>query len=383
MKILHVTPAYYPATYWGGPIFSVYALNNALAQLPNVTLKILTTDSAGPQLRERLNTTRLSGLYENQEIVITKRVASADVSIQLFAKLPSLVRWADVVHLTSAYSFPTIPTLAVCRALRKPLVWSPRGSILSAREWEGARHRRIKRLWEVLCSTLIRRGMVITHTTSEPERQATQARLPKARAVIVPNGVDIPAVLADREWLPNGNLRLMYLGRLSPEKGIENLLHALVQLNDPRVSLTIFGIGATAYTAELKSLAAQLGLLERGVSFAGHVNGNAKHEAFRMTDVCVVPSHTENFSMVVAEALAHGVPVIASWGTPWQQIRDKRCGLWVENSPESLGQAISTIRLCNLSQMGHRGREWMRTEFAWNSIARAMHRVYEEAMEEG
>ena len=47
MKILHITPAYYPATYWGGPIFSVYHLNNALATIPGIERKVLTTNSAG------------------------------------------------------------------------------------------------------------------------------------------------------------------------------------------------------------------------------------------------------------------------------------------------------------------------------------------------
>ena len=47
MRILHITPTYYPATYWGGPIFSVYALNNALAALPDIELKVLTTNVVG------------------------------------------------------------------------------------------------------------------------------------------------------------------------------------------------------------------------------------------------------------------------------------------------------------------------------------------------
>lgn len=65
MKILHVTPSYYPATYRGGQIFPVYALNNALARFPDVTFKALTTDAAGPRVSERLNYAELSDLYPN------------------------------------------------------------------------------------------------------------------------------------------------------------------------------------------------------------------------------------------------------------------------------------------------------------------------------
>lgn len=376
MKILHVTPAYYPAIYWGGPIFSVYALNNALARLRDVSLKVLTTDTAGPQLEDRLDRINLVALYPNQEVIMTHRIAGADVSIELLRKLPALIRWADVVHLTATYSFPTIPTLVLCRIFNKPLVWSPRGAIQDAHEWEGSRRRQLKRVWERICNTLIRRGKVVTHTTSERERVATQERLPRAAAVIVPNGVDVPEVLPERNWLPDGRLRLMYLGRLSPKKGIENLLHAIARIDAPTISLTIYGAGDVVYATSLEELAGRLGLLGKSVFFAGNVDGEAKSAAFTSADVCVVPSHTENFCMVVAEALAHGVPVIASRGTPWAEIEEKRCGLWVDNSPESLARAIVKIRAMDLSEMGKRGRDLMKTVYDWNAIAGSMRNIY-------
>lgn len=376
MKILHITPAYYPATYWGGPILSVYALNNALARLSDVSLRVLATDSSGPLLKDRLDIASLVGLYPNQEMIMTHRVSGACVSLELLQKLPGLVRWADVVHLTGTYSFPTIPTLVVCRVFDKPVVWSPRGAVQDAHEWEGSRRRRLKRVWEWICNALIVRGKVITHTTSERERIATQARIPNATAMIVPNGVYVPDILPERDWLPGDRLRLMYLGRLSPKKGIENLLHAIDRLDDPTVSLTIYGAGDVAYTASLNELAEHLGLLGKSVFFAGHVDGEAKSAAFHAVDLCVVPSFTENFCGVVAEALAHGVPVIASRGTPWEGVEEKKCGIWVGNSPESLAKAITKIRVMDLREMGSRGRDWMRAEYGWSAIAASMQKIY-------
>jgi glycosyltransferase involved in cell wall biosynthesis len=384
INVLHITPTYYPATYWGGPIFSVYGLNNALARLPGVSLKVLTTDAAGPGVAERVDVQNLDdGLFVNQEVLFTRRVAGAEVSFELLFRLPSLIRWADVVHLTATYSFPTIPTLFLCRVLDKPVVWSPRGAIQEAYEWAGAPRKRLKRAWERLCNALIRPGRAVAHVTSERERVATQARIPRAKAVIVPNGVDVPDSLPDRVWQPDGRLRLMYLGRISPKKGIENLLHAMCQLVDSDISLRIYGTGPSDYVASIKHLAARLGLRNPMVEFAGHVDGEDKTEAFRTTDVCVVPSFSENFCMVVPEALAHGVPVIASQGTPWRQIEDKHCGLWVDNSPASLVQAILQIRSAPLAEMGRRGREWVEAEYSWESIAGKMVDVYRELVSVG
>jgi glycosyltransferase involved in cell wall biosynthesis len=376
MNILHVVPSYYPATYWGGPIFSVYALNNALARQPGVALTVLTTDAAGARANDRLDKSKLAGLYPRQRVIITRRLAGSSVSPELLCKLPGLVRRADVVHLTATYSFPTLPTLLLCRLLDKPLVWSPRGAIQDAHEWEGSRRRGAKRVWERLCNLLIRKGRVLAHTTSERERAATQERVPRAAAVIVPNGVDIPAQPPPRRRLAGDRLRLMYMGRLSPKKGIENLLEAIALLNDPAVSLTIYGGGEADYTARLQAKAKQLGLPAGAAVFAGQVDGADKSAAFADADACVIPSYTENFCMVVAEALAHGMPVIASRGTPWAEVENKRCGLWVDNSPESLARAISKIRGMDLPEMGARGRDWMRDTFSWDTLAREMMALY-------
>ncbi|TRX01779.1 glycosyltransferase [Candidatus Methylobacter oryzae] len=378
MKILHVIPSYYPATYWGGPIFTAYALNNALAKFSGITLKVLTTDTAGLLPSQRLDYALLDDLYPNQEVLMTPRIAGASVSIELLRKLPSLVRWADVVHLTAIYSFPTIPTLLICRMLRKPVVWSPHGAIQDAHEWPGSKRKNLKRVWEMLCSFLITKEKVIVHVTSERERVATQTRIPKAKAAIVPNGVEIPNAMSQRSWVPEGKLRLLYLGRLAPKKGIENLLHAMAILNDQTVILSIHGTGDAVYARNLCDLANKLGILNKNVFFVGHVDGNPKTQAFYHADACVVPSHTECFCMVVAEALAHGVPVIASHGTPWADLETKHCGLWVGNSPESLAQAITGIRSMELAAMGNRGREWMKQEFSWSSVAHNMLKLYKE-----
>lgn len=382
MKVLHITPAYYPATYWGGPIFTVYALNNELAKLPGVTVRILTTDTAGPKLTQRLNSSKLAGQcqHPNQEVLITPRIAGASVSLEMLWKLPSLIGWAEVVHLTAIYSFPTLPTLLICRMLRKPVVWSPHGAVQDVYEWPGSKRKGLKRAWEALCNLLIVPGKAVTHVISERERVATQTRIPKAKSVIVPNGVDIPNAIPNRSWMPEGKLRLLYLGRLSPKKGIENLLHMMALLNDPAIVLFIYGNGDGVYATSLHDLAIKLGVFDRTVFFLGHVDGEKKEQAFFQSDVCIVPSYTECFCMVIAEALAHGVPVIASHGTPWEKIEEKRCGLWVDNSPESLAQAVIGIRTMKLETMGHLGREWMKLEFSWHSVAHNMFMLYKQVV---
>ncbi|NOY71251.1 MAG: glycosyltransferase [Gammaproteobacteria bacterium] len=383
MKLLHITPTYYPATYWGGPIFSVYALNNVLATLPDLELKVLTTDSAGPQVSDHLNIQDLVGTYPGYEVIFSRRIADASVSVEFLRRFVPLIRQADVVHLTATYSFPTIPTLIVCRLLRKPLVWSPRGAILDAYDWDGARKRGIKKVWERVCNFIIRPGSVTLHVTSEDERHASLSRIPRAEAVIIPNGVETLPSLRECEWLPEGRLRLIFMGRLSPKKGVENLLKAIKLMEeDQSVELTIYGTGDDHYRDSLIELAEDLDILGKSVDFAGHVDGNDKRTAFLNADMCIIPSYTENFCMVVAEALGHGVPVVASHGTPWAEVEERDCGLWVDNSPEVLVQSIRVMRSRDLSAMGRNGWEWMKECYSWNIVGDAMYDVYASLLSE-
>ena len=384
MKILHITPAYYPATYWGGPIFTVWHLNNALASLPDVELKVLTTDSAGPRILDRLDVSELDRQwYPNQEVIFSRRIAAACVSPGLLKRLTMLIRWSDVVHLTATYSFPTIPTLIACRWFDKPLVWSLRGAILDDDAWMCLKKKRLKWLWLKVCKTLIRSGRVCLHVTSEQEKMISMARIPHANTVVVKNGVKLPSSVPKREWQPGGRLRLLFMGRLAPKKGVENLLDAMKMLeDDSRIALNLCGSGDKAYSSKLNAHAKKLDLPESRVCFLGHVDGQDKTSAFLNADVCVVPSFSENFCIVVAEALASGLPVIVSSRLPqWQDVESRGCGLWMENDPATLAQAIRKMRDMDLSAMGQKGWRWMKEEFEWATIGKKMLNEYRRIIE--
>ena len=295
------------------------------------------------------------------------------VSLALLRLLPSYIRWADAVHLTAVYSFPTIPTLLLCNILDKPLVWSPRGSL---QRWEGSTHPMLKAEWEWVCRIMAPKKLTL-HVTSENEAKESQKRFPNIDIAVIPNAVEIPDQVTH---VPeNGILRLLYLGRLHPKKGIANLLSACKRLNDnsnAAWSLTLAGTGDPVYVKTLRVRIEEL-KLGKLVQMVGAVKGKMKQELFENSDAVVVPSHTENFGMVVAEALAHGVPVIASKGTPWGRVEEMGCGLWVDNDPESLAKAIEQMSQMPLFEMGRRGREWMEKEFSWSDRAQDMMKLYE------
>jgi glycosyltransferase involved in cell wall biosynthesis len=298
------------------------------------------------------------------------------ISFGLLRALRGYIDWADVVHLTAVYSFPTLPTLSYCRFFGKPMVWSPRGAL---QRWEGSTRLIAKSLWELACRNLALKEKLVLHTTSEAEAAQSLKRFPGVRAVIVRNGVELPLDLKKTD--PKGILRLAYLGRLDPIKGLEALLEACSLLDretDPW-HLDIAGTGTSAYLNFLKAKVAEL-RLDPHVQFLGEVSGRAKEDFLANSDVVLAPSYVENFGMAIAEALAHEVPVIASRGTPWEGLQTKGCGLWVDNDPQSLAAAIREIRTMPLGEMGRRGRLWMEREFSWHFVSNQMLAVYRECL---
>jgi len=376
MKVLHVTPTYYPATYWGGPIFSTHALCNALARRSDLDLRVLTTNAAGPERAQRVKSDGFPMRFPaGYDVYFTRRILGRDIAPGLIARLWPMVGWADVVLLTGTYSFPTIPTLLTCRLRGKPVAWSPRGALQASHEWSEARRPSLKRQWESVCRAVKPRRCVL-HVTAEVEKAASEARLPGFQAAIISNGVEVPETLPSRQWMPHGVLRLMFISRLDKKKGLENLLRAIPLIRQ-EVTLDVYGTGESDYLRSLEELVARLGIGER-VRFGGHVDGAAKLSAFINADVLVLPTFSENFGMVVAEALAHGVPAVVSHGAPWLGLEQHGCGCWVNNAPETLADAIEWMRSQDLAAMGRRGRAWMQTDYSWDFLAGRMHALFED-----
>jgi len=371
-----VVPSFHPAHVYGGPIGSTYELCRNQAKL-GCEVRVLTTDANG--LGQVLEVEKDHDVLfeEGFSVRYCRRRLRHSVSPTLLRLLRQYVSWADVVHLFYVYSFPTFPTLLHCHWLSKPLVWSPLGAL---QRWGGSSRRGSKAVWDFLWYQSVDLSRLTLQVTSEREQGETLTRFPRLRTRVIPNGVDAPDHLDRTER--NGDLRLLFIGRLDPIKGIEGLLQACSRLSADSEfawSLTIAGWGAPPYVAHIKEQITALGL-DRRVHLVGGVLGEAKKKLFENSDVAIVPSHVESFGIVVAEALAHGVPVIASKRTPWSGLERKECGLWVDNDPETLARAIRTISTMPLREMGLRGREWMQQEFSWRSVASQMLDLYRESV---
>ena len=365
MKILHLVPTFYPATYWGGPIWSTKAICDGIAALDDAQVRVLTSDAAGPAIADRVVPVPLG-----YPVHYARRVAGHCISPGLLARMPGAIQWADIVHVTGTYNMPTLPAFVLARAMGKPVVWSPRGGLQATEDWPDAPHRGIKHGFEHLAN-LLRPKDAVLHVTAPQEATQGTSRLGKISFAVIPNAVDVPVNIAPRETRDK-QCRLMFLSRLHPKKGVEALFEAMTRL-PAHFTLDIYGAGDATYVRMLQMRA---NLSGGRIRLHGHVEGAEKAAAFAGADLFVLPSHSENFGIVVAEALAHGLPVLTTRTTPWRDLERHGCGRCIDLPNSDLAAEIVAMSGQDLVQMGLRGRAWVRRDFSKAAMVDAFADLY-------
>jgi glycosyltransferase involved in cell wall biosynthesis len=215
------------------------------------------------------------------------------------------------------------------------------------------------------------------HATADQEAE-NLARLNLDVPVhMIPNGVDIPALRS----VPSGALRTaLFIGRLYPVKGLPLLIEAWSRVRPSCWRLVLAGPDEAGHRAELETLIARYAL-EDVVQFAGPLHGDAKETALFGADLFVLPSHSESFGMAIAEALAHGLPVLTTVAAPWPALNQPAPGQnwsvpamgWrTAISADGLAAALSEATahdVSTLRAMGARGRAFVTAEFGWDRAA--------------
>lgn len=181
--------------------------------------------------------------------------------------------------------------------------------------------------------------------------------------------------------IPSGKRLLLFLSRLHPKKGLPLLFTAMSKLNEllEEWSLIIAGFeDVSGYQRELEQLAKSLNISEK-IVFVGPLFGQDKQDVFAASDILVLPTHSEGFGIIVADALAAGVPVLTTYGAPWEELRSHNCGWWVEISEQGiyngLRDAISKSKQ-ELVEMGYRGKLLVKSKYTWPQVTKMTIELY-------
>lgn len=312
----------------------------------------------------------------------SKFAYAPDLRKQMF----DLVDSSTVVYVNNLWNgFPYL-AYRFCKANDVPYVVAPRGGLFPWSLSQGVFRKKIA--WMLFQRRMLSEASFV-HVTSEDERDAIKTLGITSKIVLAPHGVTIPPLdsLGSREQSakklgldPNGTY-LLFMSRLHSKKGLDMLLSVWpkVAREYSGAKLMVVGPDYGGYTKTFERM--KEADKEHIVFVPKLVGGEEKENFFNLSDIFVLPSYTENFGVVIAEALARAKLVVTTYDTPWSPLNKMGGGIVVHSNESDLEKALR----CALEMpskerklMGRKGREYVSDNYSWRSAADNFWRALKE-----
>lgn len=333
-----------------------------------------------------------SELKKHTELIVATRISPDPININgvtiKFFKI-SVVRWFSMmkefyvflekekpclVHINGIWSPQNWAFQYVAQKLGIKVILSPHGML---EPWIMAHHPLKKKIALLLYQKKAIQKAVYLHATAQMEAKNIQALGFTKPICIIPNGINLKDVKAIKNNY--GTRKMVFLSRIHPKKGVELLLEAWRNTDTNGWVLEIAGNGNENYVMNLNQSAQDL----QNVHFVGAKYGEAKWNFLRSADVLILPTHSENFGIVVVEALAVGVPVITTRETPWEDLEIYQCGWWINLSISNLEKTIAKVTHTPpdiLKMMGNHGRSLVSEKYEIKAVINKIIDLYQKVL---
>ena len=282
----------------------------------------------------------------------------------------------DIVHVNCCWLPACAAVQRIAQKRGYKVVLTPHGML---EPWIIKRHywtRKVPALWLYQKAAVQRADCV--QATAESERDNLLKLGYNSNIKVVRLGIDAESIEMKRSW--KQSRQILFLSRVHVKKGINFLVEAADVLRNELqgYKILVAGEGEADYVEAMKRMICDRGLQDI-VQLIGGVYGDEKWRLFQTSDFFVLPTHSENFGLAIAESLASGTPVITTVGTPWSDLNSSEAGAWIEIGTEPLVETLR--RFLGLSEdeletMGRNGRKLIETKYSAHVMAEQMMEVY-------
>lgn len=283
----------------------------------------------------------------------------------------------DIVHVNCCWMPACAAVQRIAQKHGYKVVLTPHGML---EPWIIKRHYWMRKVPALLLyqKAAVRKADCI-QSTAESERDNLLKLGYNSNIKVVKLGIDADGIEMKRSW--KKTRQILFLSRVHVKKGINFLIEAAVALRSKLqgYKILVAGEGDADYVAEMKRMIEDNGLQDI-VQLVGGVYGDEKWRLFQTSDFFVLPTHSENFGLAIAESLASGTPVITTVGTPWHDLNDTNSGAWIEIGTQPLVETLRKFLALSdgeLEAMGRNGRKLIEEKYSAHVMAREMMEVYE------
>jgi glycosyltransferase involved in cell wall biosynthesis len=367
LKLCQIVPSL--EERYGGPSKSVLELSTALAAAGHEVDLLATEPGAGrTRTAGRLHTRIFHRDWPSRLCFSAGLRAGIDASD------------AGIIHHHSLWLRTLHYAHRAAQRRHVPLVLSPRG-MMSTWAWE--HHTWRKDLARRFVHPGALAGVAGWHATSPAEEADIRARGFLQPICVAPNGVAAPppeeALAAEQAWrkaCPAIATKpvALFFSRFHRKKRVLELIDLWLERGPRDWVLLLVGI-PQEYTAEtLTQYIARAGGGGRAYAYSGA----GRPPPYAVASLFLLPSHNENFGLVIAEALAQGVPALVTDDTPWTELNSNGGGWCVPwpDYPAALAAAVAEGP-ARLKERGQAARTWVTREYSWERPARALGEFYE------
>jgi glycosyltransferase involved in cell wall biosynthesis len=386
MKISIIIPAFYPATVYGGPIFSSLHASTEISKLDAEVF--VSTTNANMNKKLDVKTNQWIKFSNNLYVKYYNTSFTHTISIPMFIFSYFDIKKSDVIHIQSVFNISTVFALMYCKFLNKPLILSPRGQFGG---WCLDNGSKLKNLFlKYLIKPLVSNTM--WHATAQQEKDEILSVFSNAEVEIIPNGIEydkfqISNTLTKNQYMKKftsqkmePNKIIISMGRIQKKKGFDILINSFnITLKVFPNSVLLIAGGDEGEEQNLKKQIKNLNL-EKNVFLIGPISGQDKIDFLANADLFCLPSHNENFGNVYVESLATGTPIVASRMTPWSEVENFDCGKWVENSIEETSKAINEILIKDRENMRINSKN-LAHKYDWKNVALNFKNLFEKILE--
>jgi glycosyltransferase involved in cell wall biosynthesis len=334
----------------GGPSFALPLIARSLAA-QGITLDVATTDDDGPggHLNVPLHQPCKRDTY--RAFFFRKQTEFYKFSLPFSNWMAAHVRDYNLVHIHALFSFTSCSAARHAHRHQVPYIIRPLGVL---NRWGMQNRRRwLKALSFRFVETPILQNAAAIHYTSQREQMEAEEAGSRARALVIPLGLDLAPFLqlpvAEDFFREHPSARgrkiLLYLSRIDAKKGLDVLLPAFAQLHreHPDCLLVIAGGGPEEIVRKFQAQAAREHISD-AVLWTGFLEGESKLAAFAAASVFVLPSYSENFGIAAVEALAAGLPCVLSTGVAVaEDVAAAEAGLVAPPEPDALAEALRKL----------------------------------------